>query len=885
MAKLTPMLEQYLDIKAEYKDCILFFRLGDFYEMFGEDAKLASRLLDITLTSREAGKGNRIPMCGVPYHASLGYIARLVKQGHKVAICEQVEDPAKARGLVKRQVVRVVTPGTVVDEQMLDSFDNNYIASVSLAKEHIGLAWMDVTTGEFYVSQTTTESEMFSELYRIHPSEIIIADTSDAALFAAELKQAIQSAVITRVGPSQFDYESCVQRLCDHFQVPDLTALGCSDQPEAVQAAGALLSYVSDMQKTSLEHINTLVIRTPGEFMQLDRVARRNLELTSSLGEEQRKGTLLSVLDRTETPMGSRTLRQWIEQPLMSVDDITRRLDAVEEAVSDLFLREGIAESLKGIQDLERLCGRVVMGTATPRDLVSLRNSLSRLRAVKDNLSHCTSELFCECNNAIDLFEDLVELLARAIVDDPPAVVRDGGVIRSGYNGELDELRQLKSSGRNWIAGLERSERERTGIKSLRIGYNQVFGYYIEVTKPNLDLVPSDYIRKQTLANAERFVTPELKAQEEKILSAEERCLELEKSLLEALLDEVKSYVHRIRNAAAALGVVDTLVSLSKVALESNYCRPEVHTGLDIEIIDGRHPVVETMEIEGRFVPNDTKIVSDSDQILIITGPNMSGKSTYLRQVALITIMAQMGSFVPASSASIGLVDRIFTRIGASDDLAAGKSTFMVEMSEVSVILSEATTRSLIILDEVGRGTSTYDGISIAWAVVEYLHEKKGLRPRTLFATHYHELTDLESMYQRVKNYRVDVSDEGDQVVFLHRIVEGGADKSYGIEVARRAGLPRSVISRARHIQSVIEKQTSARLVDRLAASESATAGNVGEPRASAIQASLFDTAIDEIIQELAKVDCSELTPIQALTILHDFSERAREGVRWCQGE
>lgn len=885
MAKPTPMLQQYLDIKAEHKDCILFFRLGDFYEMFGEDAKLASQLLDITLTSREAGRGNRIPMCGVPYHASLGYVAKLVNQGYKVAICEQVEDPAEARGLVKRQVIRIVTPGTVIDEQMLDSFDNNYISAISLSSDCIGLAWMDVTTGEFYVSQFSTESEMLSEVFRIHPSEIIISDSSDANFVTTGLKQEIPNAVITRVDPSRFDSETCVRVLCDHFNVPDLSEFDCADQPRALQAAGALLSYVSEMGKTSLGHISTMVTRTVGEFMKLDRVARRNLELTSALSDGQRKGTVLSVLDKTETPMGARTLRKWIEQPLMSVDSIEHRLDAVEEAANDLFLREGLADSLRGINDLERLCARVAMGSASPRDLVSLKNSLSRLVSVKDTLSHCKSYLFSQCNDTIELFEELVSLLARAIVDDPPAIVREGGVIRQGYSSELDELKQLKSSGQSWIAGLERSERERTGIKSLKVGYNQVFGYYIEVTRPNLDLVPDDYIRKQTLANAERFVTQGLKDQEEKILSAEERCLQLERSLFGGLLEAVKDYASRIKRTAAALGVVDSLVSLSKVAIERQYCRPRVHSGLDIEIVDGRHPVIETMEIEGRFVPNDTRIGSDTDQVLIITGPNMSGKSTYLRQVALISIMAQMGSFVPASSASIGLVDRIFTRIGASDDLASGKSTFMVEMSEVSVILNEATTRSLIVLDEVGRGTSTYDGISIAWAVVEYLHEKKGLRPRTLFATHYHELTDLESMYERIKNYRVDVSDNGDQVVFLRRIVEGGADKSYGIEVARLAGLPRSVISRARYIQSMIEKQTSARLVDQLGASEVATATSACKHKAAETQASLFDVVTDQLIQELARIDCSELTPIRALSILHDFSERAREGVRWCQDE
>jgi DNA mismatch repair protein MutS len=881
MSKPTPMLQQYLDIKAEYSDCILFFRLGDFYEMFDEDARLASQLLDITLTSREAGKGNRIPMCGVPYHACQSYIARLVKQGYKVAICEQMEDPSEAQGLVKRQVIRVVTPGTIIDEQMLDSFQNNYIAAVAFSSGEIGLAWMDVTTGEFYVTQVQNESELLSEMYRIQPSEVLIEDSSDTNFVSATLRQEIAGAVLTRLGKAEFESARCRQRLCDHFGVADLSQFGCEHLTRGVQAAGALLGYVLEMEKTGLDHISTLMTRSLGEFMSLDRVARRNLELTSSLGEGQRKGSLLSVLDRTDTAMGARTLKQWIEQPLMSVDRIARRLDAVEEAASDLFLREGLAESLRGIQDLERLCGRVAMRTASPRDLVALKTSLSRLKLVKDNLNRCESDMFAELRNDIDLFEDLVDLLERAIVDDPPSVVRDGGVIRKGYSSELDELTTLRDSGQRWIADLEASEKERTGIKSLKVGYNQVFGYYIEVTRANLDSVPADYIRKQTLANAERFVTPELKEQEERILRAEERCLELEKALFDELLDKVGEHLAQMRVTATALGAVDSLVSLARVAVERNYCRPDVNLSLDLEITDGRHPVVEAMAIEGGFVPNDTRMGSDTDQILIITGPNMSGKSTYLRQVALITIMAQMGSYVPASSASIGVVDRIFTRIGASDDLASGKSTFMVEMSEVSVILNHASTRSLIILDEVGRGTSTYDGISIAWAVVEYLHEKQGLRPRTLFATHYHELTDLESVYKRVKNYRVDVSEEGGRVVFLRRIVEGGADKSYGIEVARLAGLPRSVISRARHVQSIVEKQTSNRLVDQLAAAKSREAA--APPAASA--PSLFDAATNELLEELAQIDCSQITPVQAISILHSLSERAREGVRWCKGE
>ena len=571
---------------------------------------------------------------------------------------------------------------------------------------------MDITTGEFYTSQMTDESELHSELFRIQPSEILVEDSSETNFICGALAKEAPNALLTKLDPSNYDRDACFQRLCEHFGTADLSQFGCNDLPRAVQAAGALLAYVSDMERTNLQHVNSLVARSLSLYMSLDKAARRNLELTASLGEGQRKGTLLSVIDRTETAMGGRTLRQWLEQPLMSVEDISRRLDAVEELTADLFLREGLAESLKGIQDLERICGRVVMRTATPRDLASLKWSLSKLGAVKEHLSHCESSLLNEFCSRIDLFEDLVGLISKALVDDPPASLREGGVIRDRYSSELDELKELRDSGKRWIAQLEQTERERTGIKSLRVGYNQVFGYYIEVTRANLGLVPEDYIRRQTLAKAERFITPSLKEKEEKILSADERCLELEVSLFNGLLDTISGCSDRIKSTAETLGCVDSIVSLARVAVERDYRRPEVHSGLSLHITGGRHPVVETMRIEGGFVPNDTKIDPDSDQILIITGPNMSGKSTYLRQVALITIMAQIGSFVPAESASIGAVDRIFTRIGASDDLAAGKSTFMVEMSEVSVILNHASTRSLIVLDEVGRGTSTYDGIA-----------------------------------------------------------------------------------------------------------------------------------------------------------------------------
>lgn len=884
MTKPTPMLQQYFDIKNEYKDCILFFRLGDFYEMFGDDAKIASQALDIVLTSREAGKDRRIPMCGVPYHASTSYIARLVRQGYRVAVCEQMEDPSKAKGLVKRQVIRVVTPGTVIDEDMLDTFENNYIAAVCVGSDAIGLSWMDITTGEFYTSQVTDESELHNEIFRIQPSEILIEDSSETNFIRGTLAQEVPNAVLTKLDPSNFDSGACFQRLCEHFGTADLSQFGCADLPRAVQAAGALLAYVSDMERTNLQHVNSMVTRSLSQYMSLDKVARKNLELTASLSDGQRKGTLLSVIDKTETAMGGRTLRQWLEQPLMSVEHISRRLDAVDELARDLFLREGLAESMKGIQDLERICGRIVMRTATPRDLVSLKWSLSKLGGVKDNLSRCESGLLTELCDRIDLLEDLVGLISQAIVDDPPASLREGGVIREGYSSELDELRELRDSGKRWIAQLEQTERARTGIKSLRVGYNQVFGYYIEVTRANLNLVPDDYIRKQTLANAERFITPSLKEREERILSAEERSLELEVSLFSELLDKTSACSDRIKSTAEALGCLDSIVSLARVAVERDYRRPEIHSGLGLHVIGARHPVVETMGIEGGFVPNDTKMDPDSDQILIITGPNMSGKSTYLRQVALITIMAQMGSFVPAESASIGVVDRIFTRIGASDDLASGKSTFMVEMSEVSVILNHASTRSLIILDEVGRGTSTYDGIAIAWAVVEYLHEKRGMTPKTLFATHYHELTDLESMYKRVKNYRVDVSEEGDRVVFLRRIVEGGADKSYGIEVARLAGLPRSVIARARQIQSAIESRSQRRVVDSAAIAHSSASRSPARSTAGGVAApSLFDAAVNSLVDDLAAVDCNSMTPLQALSVLHSLAERAREEVRLCR--
>ncbi|MBO2520389.1 MAG: DNA mismatch repair protein MutS [Firmicutes bacterium] len=919
MQNLTPMLRQYYQLKNEYPGCILLFRLGDFYEMFDDDAKLASRLLEITLTSREAGKGRRIPMCGVPHHSVESYIALLVAAGYKVAICEQVEDPRTAKGVVRREVVRVVTPGTVLEAGMLKERENNFLVAVTRREARrpgpersapapsdgawqeslltasaadYGLAVCDLSTGEFTCTQIEGERALAvtrDEISRLSPAELLFepAFGDPRAAFELEtLSRASDAATEVLAGPS-LGHASARRRLLEHFRVESLEGFGCEHLELAVRAAAIVLDYLSSTQKGALGQITRLSTYSTASYMMLDQATRRNLELTRTLRSQERKGSLLWVLDKTKTAMGGRLMRHWIERPLLDAGQIQRRLDAVQDLVDDGELRAGVQEILSSVHDIQRLTGRIAHGSAGGRDLVALKNSLAPLPRLKELIeTRAKCGTLKELAAALDPCGDIREAIEAALVDDPPVTVTEGGLIRPGYNRDLDELRTASREGKEWIAALERKERERTNIRSLKVGFNKVFGYYIEVTKPNLPLVPPDYERKQTLANAERFVTPELKEKEAMILGAEERMVELEYRLFVELRSKVAGEASRLQRLAEVLAELDVYASWAETAVERGYVRPEVDHGDVIEIKAGRHAVVEAMLEPGAFVPNDLRLDPET-QIILLTGPNMAGKSTYLRQAALTVLMAQIGCFVPAQAARIGIVDRIFTRVGASDDLATGQSTFMVEMNEVANILNHATAKSLVILDEVGRGTSTFDGLSIAWAVTEYLHNHETTRPKTLFATHYHELTELEGALPRVKNYSVAVHRQGGEVVFLRRIVRGGADQSYGIEVAKLAGLPAEVIERAREILRHLEAAEAARwaLEAAAAADGAATSGpgpsRVRRPRGlegAALQLSLFDTASHPIVQELAALDVDAMTPLQALNVLARFVQRAREG-------
>ncbi|HEX6971220.1 MAG TPA: DNA mismatch repair protein MutS, partial [Limnochordia bacterium] len=779
MTAATPMIEQYEALKAQYPDAFLFFRLGDFYELFGDDARTAARLLEITLTARDAGRSGRIPMCGVPHHAAASYIARLVRLGHKVAICEQLEDPKEAKGVVRRDVVRVVTPGTVLEDSLLDARENNYLIAVSRGRrpDEWGIAWADVSTGEFACGEIPTTDRLKSELGRLRPAEALLSEADGAAEWVSWVREQLGTRC-QLLPASAFAPDWCAERLCGHFGIPDLSRFGCDPSHSGVWAAAALLDYVAETQKSALSHFTFLARPVLGGHMVLDPTARRNLELVRTLRDGTRRGSLLDVLDRTATAMGSRLLRRWLEAPLLDPAAIAARQDAVGALLADPLWRDELRELLTPLADLERLVARAACGTANARDLVALRASLQRLPAIRSALSRARDGRLAEIAREFDLLEDERERLEAALVDDPPISVREGGLIRPGYSAEVDACRQAHREGRRWIAALEESERERTGIKSLKIGFNKVFGYYIEITRPNLPDVPPEYERRQTLANAERFVTPELKEKEALILGAEERGAALEYALFVELREGVARAAGRIQATARLIAEIDVYHALARVADERGYCRPEVDTSETIEIVGGRHPVVEAVRTAEPFVPNSTRL-GPSEQIIVLTGPNMAGKSTYLRQVALIVLMAQMGSWVPAERAHIGIVDRIFTRIGASDDLATGQSTFMVEMAEVANILHNATDRSLVILDEVGRGTSTFDGLSIAWAVVEYLHDTPARRAKTLFATHYHELTAVQASLPRVRNFCVAVAEQDGRVVFLRRIVPGGSDQSY----------------------------------------------------------------------------------------------------------
>ncbi|MEN6315288.1 MAG: DNA mismatch repair protein MutS [Clostridiaceae bacterium] len=869
---VTPMMQQYLDIKEQQKDCILMFRIGDFYEMFFDDAVLASRELEITLTGKDCGLDERAPMCGVPFHAVDGYISRLINKGYKVAICEQVEDPALAIGLVKREVVKIVTPGTVTDMTMLDEKKNNYLVSIYSKGHMFGLAIVDVSTGEFSTARITwgnTVNKLLDEIAKYSPAEII---TNKTFFQTSEVLEKIRRRFNSYISPlddscfeDRFTSETLDRMLGTGAWVEDTAEL-CSN------ACGALLYYLEQTQKAGLEHIQKITPYKLEEYMMLDISTRRNLELTETMREKARKGTLLWVLDRTMTSMGARTLRKWVEQPLVNTGDISERLEAVSEFKDKFMVRMELRDLFKKVHDIERLMGKIVLGSANCRDLIALRNSLGQVPYVKGILGSCGSELAVKCNSMMDSLEDVCTLIEKSIMDDPPVSVKEGGIIKSGYDEEVDRLRLATTDGKQWIASLEAAEREKTGIKNLKIGFTKVFGYYLEVTKSYFHLIPPEYIRKQTLANCERFVTQELKEMEETILGAEGKIVELEYRLFTGVRESIASQVGRIKTTAACIAELDVLCSLAEVADRENYCKPEVNSDGVIKIEAGRHPVVEKMMEQGAFVPNDTFLDMEDDRLSIITGPNMAGKSTYMRQVAQIVLMAQIGSFVPANSAVIGVVDRIFTRVGASDDLAAGQSTFMVEMSEVAGILENATKRSLLVLDEIGRGTSTFDGLSIAWSVIEYISDSEKVGSRTLFATHYHELTELEGKMSGIKNYCIAVKEKGEDIIFLRKIMRGGADGSYGIQVARLAGIPQPVIDRAKELLKELEdadisKHRIRRRKVPLDGQVEMYFGNGNE-----------DKSGKEALDELKNIDVSAITPLDAMNVLYRLQQKAKKG-------
>ena len=843
--RITPARRQYLQIKSRYPDAIVLFRLGDFYETFDDDARTVAQVCDIVLTSRPVGRGERVPLAGVPYHAVEGYIAKLINAGHKVVVVDQIGN-TPVKGVVPREVTRVITPGTVIEPTLLEEKRNNYLAALVVDGRRGGIAYADITTGEFAVTELEDDDiwrAVSEELAHLQPAELLIAPEHQELVTT--------TAHITPYEGWQFDARDT---LCEHFGVTSLAGFGCEQKPLAIRAAGAIVHYLGETQKAALEQISSLSTYSTADFMTLDPATRRNLELTRTIRDGKTRGSLLGVLDATTTAMGGRLLRRWIDRPLLDQKRIERRLDAVESLVNNTSTRVQVRSLLHGLPDLERLIGRVVQRVAGPRDLLGIRRALEaipELRRTIDDIPALASLKLEPC-------DEIVTLIAEAIAKDAPATIASGGAIRPGFSAELDRLLNAVREAKEWIANLERQERERTGIKNLKVGYNKVFGYYIEITKANLDAVPDDYIRKQTLVNSERFIIPRLKEYETLVLNAEEQRREIETRLFHQVCRQVAAAADRVSRAARALAQLDVLAALAQVAVDNRYVRPSLTTEEEIHITAGRHPVVELTMRREPFVPNDVHLSAD-ERILILTGPNMSGKSTYIRQVALIVLMAQIGSFVPADQATIGLVDRIFTRIGAQDEISAGQSTFMVEMVEAAYILNHATRRSLIVLDEVGRGTSTYDGISIAWAIVEYIHNHPRLGSRTLFATHYHELTDLARVLPRVRNYNVAVAEEGDRVVFLHRIVPGGADKSYGIHVAQLAGMPHPVINRAEEI---------------LAQLESDAARSPGKPRHKALQLPLFQTT-NPALERLKSLDVNSLTPIEALTVLYELQKMA----------
>lgn len=880
--ELTPMMKQYMQTKEEYKDCILFYRLGDFYEMFFDDALTASKELEITLTGKNCGLEERAPMCGIPYHAVDSYLNRLVSKGYKVAICEQVEDPKTAKGIVKREVIRVVTPGTNLDTQGLDETKNNYIMCIVYMADRYGLSVADVTTGEYLVTELDSQTKLMDELYKFMPSEIVCNEAFYmSGLDLDDLKNRLHMAIYS-LEAWYFDDALCRETLQEHFKVASLEGIGLSDYECGMIASGALLKYLEETQKNSLSHMSRLTRYATGNYMVLDSATRRNLELVETLREKQKRGSLLWVLDKTKTAMGARTLRKYVEQPLIDKGSIVKRLDAVAELKDNAICREEIREYLNPVYDLERLVGKITYQSANPRDLIAFQSSLSMLPSVKCILKDMESDLLKEIYEELDPLEELCDLVGRAIQEEPPLAMKEGGIIKDGYNEEVDRLRKAKSEGKNWLADLETKEREKTGIKNLRIRYNKVFGYYLEVTNSFKDLVPDYYTRKQTLANAERYIIPELKELEDTILGAEDKLCALEYELYCEVRNTIAAELTRIQRTAKAVAKLDVIASLALVAERNNYVRPKINEKGVIDIRDGRHPVVEKMIPNDMFIANDTYLDDKKQRISIITGPNMAGKSTYMRQAALIVLMAQLGSFVPASSANIGLVDRIFTRVGASDDLASGQSTFMVEMNEVANILRNATSKSLLILDEIGRGTSTFDGLSIAWAVVEYISNSKLLGAKTLFATHYHELTELEGKISNVNNYCIAVKEKGDDIVFLRKIVKGGADKSYGIQVAKLAGVPDPVINRAKEIvEELVTADITGKVKDiAVQGSETKKKTQKKLDEVDLTQFSLFDTVKDDdVLNELKELDISHMTPMDAMNKLYQLQNKLRN--RW----
>ncbi|MBC7765355.1 MAG: DNA mismatch repair protein MutS [Hyphomonadaceae bacterium] len=874
---LTPMLQQYLLVKEQYEDCILFFRLGDFYEMFFTDAEIASKELELTLTGRGEGE-NRAPMCGIPYHAADNYINRLVQKGFKVAICEQTETPAEAKGIVKREVVRVVTPGTVTDSTMLEEGKNNYLACVVLFEKGYGLSFVDVSTGELFATQFPAEGggqKLVNEFARFTPSEIICN--------SAFLAQAVWvQMLLERFGVQSeafddraFEYDSATSHLTFHFGVPSLSGTPLYGHELAIQAVAGLLKYLELTQKISLGHINTVQYYTDVQFMDMDAATRRSLELTETMREKGKKNSLLWVLDKTKTAMGARLLRKWMEQPLLQAAPILRRLSAVEELHKEPLLRLDLLTPLKNIYDIERLMSKITYGTVNGKDLIALKKSIGHFPEIKSLLFSTTAPMLQELHEKLDPLTDLFDMIESTIIEDAPFTVREGGIIQAGVDPEVDRLRTAKTEGKQWLAKLESDERQITGIKTLKVGYNRVFGYYIEISKGQTQNAPDRYTRKQTLSNCERYITPELKEIEDTVLGAEEKLVQLEYTLFCQIRDKIALQMRRIQDSAKNIATVDVLTSFAEVASKDNYAKPHVDMSDKLNITDGRHPVVEQMLTTSLFVPNDTTLDGGDNRLSIITGPNMAGKSTYMRQVALIVLMAQIGSFVPAKAAHIGIVDRIFTRVGASDDLASGQSTFMVEMIEVANILNNATRSSLLILDEMGRGTSTYDGLSMAWAVIEYIADIKKMGAKTLFATHYHELTELEDKLNGVKNYCVAVKKRGDDITFLRKIMRGGADDSYGIEVAKLAGVPEVVIKRAKQILQSLEQAdiNKTSYVQPL----STQSGRLVLEETG--QTDLFDMGAKTIIEQLKQLELSTLTPIEALNLLYQLQQKAKETI------